>query len=153
MWEPIAEAAAAWPGVVVADLGRLAPGHPVVPLLAVSAVTLLLVPATLPGFYRLRERIGSLAAAPGGERLAVVVRAGAGQREAALREVRELLDSVGSPVPVLGVILDDPAGAAGVAAGRLAPSRFREGLVRSTGRLLDVLSERLAPGTENVGRR
>ncbi len=54
LWPVLAAEMAAWPGVVFADLGRLAPGHPGVPVARAAEVVLLVAHPTLEGLFHLR---------------------------------------------------------------------------------------------------
>lgn len=119
-WPALAEAASGWSGTVLADLGRLGAAHPsAAAFLPRADVVLLLVRADVAGLYRLRDRVLALASqlAPTGTdtpRLAVAVRTGRAERSRAVTQVQELLDSIGSPVPIVGVVVDDQRAAARV---------------------------------------
>ncbi len=137
LWPRVAEAAAGWSGTAVADLGRLHPGDPALPVAKASTAVLLLTRADLAGLYRLRDRVAELAGTVGdpsqdSNPVAVVVRAGSGHEgRTAVGAVRQVLESAGSPVPVLGVFAEDPGGAAGLGAGELSRRLLGSELIRS----------------------
>jgi hypothetical protein len=120
----------------LADLGRLQPGDPALPVGKASTAVLVLTRADLAGLYRLRDRVAELAAAvgdPSRDRspVAVVVRARPGDGRAAVGAVRQVLEAAGSPIPILGVFAEDPAGAAALAAGQLSRRLLGSELIRS----------------------
>lgn len=137
LWPPVASAAAAWSGTAIADLGRLQPGDPALPIAAASTAVLLLAPADLEGLYHLRERVTELTNTlgdPAHDRspITVVVRVRPGREgKAALRQVQQLLEACGSAVPVAGLFADDTAGADGLRAGELSRRLLGSELVRS----------------------
>lgn len=141
LWSRVAEAAGSWTGTAVADLGRLQPGDPALPVAKASTAVLLLARADLAGLYRLRDRVAELAGSvgdPSRDRspVAVVVRTRAGSEgRAAVGAVRQVLAAAGSPIPILGVLTEDPAGAAGLDAGELSRRLLGSELIRS-GRVL-----------------
>jgi hypothetical protein len=146
VWPRLAEAAARWDGMVLADLGRLHPRHPAAAaLLPLSQAVVLVTRADVAGLYRLRERVAGLAAqlaAPPGEtpRLLVVVRTPRAQRRIALAQVAALLDSVGSPALLVGAVVDDDRGAAAISSGQPPRHRLsRAELLRSAQQLTDAL--------------
>ena len=137
LWPRVAELAAGWDGTVIADLGRFQPGDPATPIAKASTVVLLLARPDLAGLYHLRDRVAELAATsgdPAAERnpVAVVVRAPAGNAgKASVVQVRQLLAAAGSPIPVVGLFADDPAGIALLRAGQLSRRLLGSELVRS----------------------
>lgn len=147
LWPRVAETAASWPGVAIADLGRLQPGDVALPVTQASIAVVLLVRADLPGLYRLRERAVELAATigtGGGDRTPVVVVVRSkpgGTGKDAVRQVRQVLDSVGSPVPIAGLFGEDPAGAALLQAGQPTRKLLGSDLVTSTQSLAKTLRE------------
>jgi len=145
LWPQVAEVAASWPGTVLADLGRLQPGDPAAPVAAMSTAVLLLARPDLEGLYHLRERVSELAATVGRPTLdrtplAVVVRARAGaEGNAGVEQVRALLESIGSPVPVLGVFAEDPAAVAALRGRQLTRKLLNTDLLRSARTLAESL--------------
>ncbi len=145
LWPRVAEAASAWDGTVIADLGRYQPGHVAAPVAGASTVVLLLAQPDLAGLYHLRDRVGELASVlgdPAQERspLAVVVRARAGSAgRTAVGQVRQLLQAAGSPVPVAGVFAEDPAGIALLRDGVLTRRLLGSDLVRSAQSLAETV--------------
>lgn len=146
LWPRLAEAAAGWDGVVLADLGRLHPRHAAAAaFLPLSHAVVLLTTADVAGLYRLRERVamlaGQLAPAPdAGSRVLVAVRTNRSQRRQAMTQVAALLDSIGSPALLVGAVLDDARAATAVRAGA-SPThrRTRAGLLSSARELILAL--------------
>lgn len=146
LWPRLAEAAAGWDGTVLADLGRLHPRHAAAAaFLPLSHAVVLLTTADVAGLYRLRERVavlaGQLAPGPGAaSRLLVAVRTTRPQRRQAMTQVRALLDSIGSPASLAGVVLDDARAATAIGAGTSpAQRRTRAGLYGSARELITAL--------------
>lgn len=137
----IAQLAAAWPGAVIADVGTLQPGNPALVVAKAAGVVLLVMRASTEGLGHLRARVEELAeyvGDPGRERtsVGVVLVADARGEGAAARRTRALLDSIGSPAPLVGVLRHDPGGAAALWSGPLTRRLVRSGLVRSGERLV-----------------
>lgn len=134
LWPQVAAHLAVWPGTVIADLGRLH-GHPGFALAQAADVLLLLTTPSAEAYFRVRERSQQLAQALG-ERPArrgpvgVVVRAGRKDKDQ-VEEIRQILAVVGSPVPVVGTLLDDEAGVRALQAGTDSASLRRTPLMRS----------------------
>lgn len=149
LWPAITTAATAWTGTVLADLGRLYPGHPAAAaLLPASSLVLLVTRADVAGLYRLRERVTELAAqlAPaehGETRLLVVPRVPAARRREAAAQVGELLGALGSPALVAEVIPDDPKSAAALSRGLVGRRERRRPLARA----VDTLIATIGPAT------
>lgn len=145
LWPQVAQAAADWAGTAIADLGRLHPGDPALPVAQASVAVLLLARPDLEGMYRLRDRITELAGIlgdPSRDRspVAVVVRARPGKdAKAAVSQVRQLLAAAGSPIDVLGVFADDPDGAAALRAGIVSRRLLGSELVRSGQALVETV--------------
>ena len=136
LWPQLAGELAAWPGTVIADLGRLQPGNAVLPVAGASTVVLLVTRVDLESLAHLRDRVAELAGSvgdPGRDRLPVgVVATGpAGRRSFNADQVRQVLASIGSPAPVVGYLAHDPAGARGLWAGRLNRRFAGSDLLRS----------------------
>lgn len=146
LWPRLAEAATGWDGLVLADLGRLHPRHAsAAAFLPLSHAVVLLTRADVAGLYRLRERVAlvasQLAPAPdGASRLVVAVRTTRSQRRQALTQVAALLDSIGSPASLAGVVLEDARAATAISAGTIPGQRgTRTGLVSSARELIGAL--------------
>jgi hypothetical protein len=136
LWPRLAAQVATWPGTVIADLGRLQPGNPAVPMAAAATAVLLVTRVDLEGLARLRERVAELAAAvgdPSHERtpVGVVVTGPQRSRGFAVQQVRQVLLSIGSPVQVAGFWAQDPAGAQALWDGRVTRRLAGCELVRS----------------------
>ncbi|HVV74635.1 MAG TPA: hypothetical protein VHC43_01260 [Mycobacteriales bacterium] len=120
--------------MVFADLGRLHAASPVLPVARAATVTVVVSRADTASLGHLRDRVEDLGGALGGPHrlrspLAVVVRADRRDAHAAEARVGKLLASVGSPVVVLGVLPEDPAGVAALHAGTSIRRRSRSGLL------------------------
>ena len=136
LWPQVATELAEWSGTVIADLGRLQPGNPAMPLAHSSTAVLLLTTANLEGLYHVRDRVAELSAAtgdPGRHRpsLGVVVTGELRDRRSSTEQVRQVLASIGSPAPVVGFVANDPAGARGLWAGELTRRFTGSDLVRT----------------------
>jgi hypothetical protein len=140
------------PARVFADCGRIAPGTPVLPVLAEADAVLLVARADLEELAHLRERLRFLSgmlpgrmARPGlPGRLGVVLVAQERARGLGSR-TEQLLQAAGLPVPVVGVLADDPRGAA-VLRGARAGSAGRSTLVRSARGLLPAVLQLAGAG-------
>ena len=144
VWPSLAGLLRRLPGAnVVADLGRLVPGSPVMPLVQACDAMALVVRPSLEGFGHLRERLRWLVAQErlpgGGPALGVVVVAQPGDRRSAA-DLGRLLAHSGLDVPVLGTIAHD-ARAAEIVQGRVDRPVSRSLLVRSTRSLVNPLRE------------
>jgi hypothetical protein len=144
LWPRVADVAAAWPGTVLADIGRAQPGNPALPLARSATCVLLLARASLEGFYHLRDRVGELTQVvgdPSAQRspLAVVVTGRPRQRKEALAQARYLLDAVGSPIPVAGFLPDDPAGVEALDRGEVTRRLLGTELVRAARSLAETV--------------
>jgi hypothetical protein len=145
LWPQVAQVAADWTGTAIADLGRLQPGDPALPIAQASHAVLLLTRPDVEGLYRLRDRVTELAGTLGVPQrdrspVAVIVRAPAGKAaKAAVEQVRQVLNSFGSPIPVLGVFADDPTGAAALRVGMLTRRLLGSELIRSGRALTEAL--------------
>jgi hypothetical protein len=117
LWPAVAAEAARWDGVAFADLGRLQAGGPAMPVAKAAHALLVVSRLSVEDLYHLRERVTDLAATVGDPTLprhplAVVVSTPRKDATAAVRQVSRMLESVGSPIPVLGAFhQDDPAAA------------------------------------------
>ena len=128
----IATLASSWPGAVIADVGCLQPGNPALVVAKSASIVLLVMRASTEGLGHLRDRVDELAAYVGDPSrdwtsVGVVLVAGPREETAAVARTRGLLDSIGSPAPVVGVFRHDPAAAAALWAGPAEPSGSRRG--------------------------
>lgn len=130
--EQIAGLGGAWgqlPGVlrkhpqdVMADCGRLMPSSPAMPVLQQADVVCFVVRPDLEGTAHLRERLTALRdtldlGRPGGTPVGVVLAASYKDTHV-VDEMQQLLESQDLPATVLGIMAEDPRGAAVVAAKR-----------------------------------
>ena len=65
MWPRVAAELAAWPGTVIADLGRLQPGNDALPVAQQSTAVLLVTRVDLESLAHLRDRVAELAGSVG----------------------------------------------------------------------------------------
>jgi hypothetical protein len=140
----IATVAASWPGAVITDLGSLQPSSPAMVVARAASIVLLVMRANTEGLGHLRDRIDELSAYVGDERrewtpVGVVLVADSREEAAAVQRTRALLDSVGSPAPVVGVFLHDPAGAAALWEGQFGKKITKNPLVRSSEKLVSSM--------------
>lgn len=136
LWPGVADAAAAWRGTAIADLGRLYPGSPAFPLAQQATAVLVLTPVTVESLFHLRDRLPELAsqlADPTAAVNPVGVVALARRRDvtSAVHQVTRVLDSVGCPVPVLGCLAVDATSAHRLCEGHLTARMSRGHLLRS----------------------
>ena len=139
-WATIAEVLVAQPGAVVADLGRLAAGSPVTPIVTAADVLLFVVRPRVESYAHLRERLSWtdwLAANGGGPPTGVLIVADAKDRRAA-PELESLLAHSGLTTPVIGTVAWDER-AASVVGGRLDRGIDRSLLVRSVRQLVEPI--------------
>jgi hypothetical protein len=138
-WPAIAAALSADPTTVLADIGRLHPGNPALPVAAAADVILLVGRATVEGLAQLRDRVEQAAVAatrPSPPLLAVAVVAHATRGEQALRHAKEVLAHTGVPVAVTGWLSLDVRAVEGLLAGILPR---RSPLLRSSRTLATAL--------------
>ncbi|HST82143.1 MAG TPA: hypothetical protein VLL08_10455 [Kineosporiaceae bacterium] len=143
LWSPLARALAGSDRTIFADVGRVGPSSPAMPVLMQADAVLLLARAELEELAHLRERLRFLTAIlpsryAGPARVGVVLVAAERDRAAGPR-TEQLLRASGLAVPVLGTIADDARGAArlrGLHGGRAG----RTTLVRSVRSLLPAVT-------------
>jgi hypothetical protein len=148
------------PETVIADLGRLHPTSPVLPLARAAAVTVLVSRADTASLGHLRVRVEDLGGELGGPHrlrspLAVAVHAERRNAHAAESRVAKLLASVGSPAVVLGVMPDDPAGVAALHTGAATRRMSRSGVLaagREIAARLRASWPELTEATPSTGR-
>lgn len=134
---------------VVADCGRIAPGTPVLPVLAAADAVLLVVRPHVEAYAHLRERLRWLETvrSPAGTPPPVgVVLVSDVRDERGVKDLGRLLSHSGLRAPVLGRVAHDTR-AADVVAGRLSRSIARSLLVRSVRELVDPVRELMTAGT------
>lgn len=144
-WAGVAGEAARWDGLVVADLGRLGPGHDAMPVATAATAVLLLTGVDLASLYRLRRQVAELAHVLGDPSrrqhpLGVVVTAPKRHGRQAVTQMTQLLEATGSPIPVLGPFSHDPDGAAALAGGRMNRALRGSALMASARALVDAVS-------------
>ena len=137
----IAALAEEWPGTVIADVGSLQPTNPALVVAKAAAVVLLVTHASTEGLGRLRGQVEELTEYVGDPRrdrtpVGVVVVAPRRGEDAAVDRTRALLNSIGSPAPVVGPLRYDPKAAAALWSERPSKKLARSSLVRSAERLV-----------------
>jgi hypothetical protein len=159
----ITAVAARWSGTLIADLGCLQPWNPSLPLARSATVVVLVTRADTESLAHLRDRAVELAEDVGGPHrlrtpLGVVVRAMPRDERPAVARAEKLLESVGSPVPVLGALTDDPSGAAALWCGTVPKRALSRGFFDSartiTSRVRSTwpeLSEPAFPSHDSAG--
>ena len=148
VWPQIAAAAQAWPGTVIADLGRLQLRHASSPLAAASTTVLLLTRAdTSEDLEHVRQRAHELAArvgqgGHGRSPLAVAVVAPARSASGAVNQVQQVLaaQATTSTIPVLGYLADDRRGVEGLRNSDLSKRVLGSDLFRSAKSLVAALT-------------
>jgi len=140
MWPAVAQEVAASPDVVIADLGRMQPGHPGWPLAQAAVVVLVVARPDPEGLFHLRERAAELAHDLGGpERarnpVAVVMLAEARRRRTVLAQSTHVFDAAGLPIPVLGWMAEDRPGVVALRGGQMTRALRSSVLLRSVGEL------------------
>jgi hypothetical protein len=146
----IASLAAAWPGTVIADIGSLQPSNPALVVTKAAAVVLLVTHASTEALGRLRGRAEELAEYVGdprreGTSVGVVVMAERRDEDHAVGRTKALLNSIGSPAPVIGPFRYDRKAVAALWAELPGKKLARSSMVRSVDRLVREI-ERLWPG-------
>jgi len=140
----IAHLAASWPGAVIADVGSLQPGNPALVVAKAAGVVLLVMRASTEGLGHLRARIEELSEYVGDPRrertsVGVVLVADSSDEGGAIHRTRALLESIGSPAPVVGVFRHDPAAAAALWSGPLTKKLVKSALVKSGEQLVSEM--------------
>jgi hypothetical protein len=142
----IAAAAAAWPGTALADLGGLHPSNPAMVLARAAEAVLLVTRPSLEGLGHLRDRIDELTELVGdprrtGSTVGVVLVAEPGNGASAMAQAAKLLESIGSPATVVGVLAHDPASARALWSGPASRKLLRGPLVQSGRALADRIRQ------------
>lgn len=148
----------AWPGVVIADLGRVSPLS--LPVMSASTAVLLLAGSGLEGMWRLRDRLPGLLQMCGPVQAArhpvcVVVCGPAAVRAEAVRSAGQVLASAGWPLDVAGFVPDDDRDVARrLMSGGLTRKDWRSPLMRAASDLSQTLTtwwpELVADGQESA---
>ncbi|MHA3700754.1 hypothetical protein ACXR2U_01100 [Jatrophihabitans sp. YIM 134969] len=145
-WPAVASAAHAWPGTVIADLGRLQEDTASGPVAAASTVVLLIGRADSESLYHLRERARTLTARLGQgmhrqSPLAVAVVCPTREHKARVADIRAHLasDAATSLVPVAGWIADDPGTIALLRQGVVTKKVAGSDLLRSVSSVVEAL--------------
>ena len=144
LWPQIAQVLADWPGTVIADLGRLQPGHAALPVAQAATSVLLVGNADAEGLFGLRDRAATLAHVlgdPARERpsVGVVVTDAPLHRGAAVKAAGQMLAAAGSPVPVAGFLAQDPAAAQRLWAGEVNRKLAKSELISSARALAETV--------------
>lgn len=136
LWPQVATSLVATPGTVIADLGRMHAGHAAIPVLRAAAMAVVLGHADTAGLAHLRDQVSAVSQTVGlgaGGLPTVMVLVVSPQRSTRKRraEVETMLASAGLPCPVVGVLPNDPAGAAALWSGPLTRHLAGAALIRA----------------------
>jgi len=138
LWPRIAETlAATGGGDVLADLGRLQPGGPALPVAAAADVVVVVAHASAEGLVHLRERAYGLL--PAAARLAAVLVASDRYGHEAVRSAAELLDRDGLPATVVGFIAIDARAVSAMQGGVVSSTLDRSMLLRTAAQVAQAL--------------
>jgi hypothetical protein len=137
LWPELAAALrASTGGDVLADLGRLLPGSPALPVAAAADLAVVVTAATVEGLVHARDRVGGLVSnrpPSGGPGIAVVVVGRDRDGPAAVEAARAVLDRHGLPARVAGLLAVDPGAVAALHRGDRT-ARFGRSLLARTAR-------------------
>ncbi|WP_315098011.1 hypothetical protein [uncultured Cellulomonas sp.] len=139
VWGTIGTALSRHAGTVVVDVGRLALGSPVTPVVSAADVLLFVVRPHVESYAHLRERLTWIAAAENAGSVSPpvgVVVVTDPRDSTSTKDLAALLAHSGLSAHVLGTVAHDPR-AADVVAGRLSRGIDRSMLVRSVRSLVD----------------
>jgi hypothetical protein len=143
VWPSLAGVLRQHPGTVIADVGRLTPDSPVLPLVLDSDALVFVVRPTIEGYAHLRERLRWLATLDNGMRPVPtigVITITEARDTGAVRDLELLLRHAGLTAPVIGAVgLDQKS--ADVIAARVARGIDRSLLVRSARQLVGPVRE------------
>lgn len=142
----IASVAAGWQGTVITDLGSLQASNPALVVAKAASIVLLVMRASTEGLGHLRDRIDELSGYVGDERrewtsVGVVLVASSRDEAAAMHRTRALLESIGSPAPVVGVFTHDAGAAEALYQGPPTKKITKGPLVRSAEKLVSRMFE------------
>lgn len=148
LWPQIAAAAHAWPGTVIADLGRLQLRHASSPVAAASTTVLLLTRAgTSEDLFHVRQRAhelaGRLGQGPHGRSpLVVAVVAGSRAAHGRVAQVQQALaaQATTSTVPVAGFIAQDEKAAESLRDGMVTKRLLGSDLLKSARELAQTVT-------------
>ncbi|HWJ84410.1 MAG TPA: hypothetical protein VNR62_03220 [Cellulomonas sp.] len=143
VWPSLGAVLRQHPGTVIADVGRLLPDSPALPLVIDSDALVFVVRPTIEGYAHLRERLRWLSTFDTGMRPMPAIGVVALTEPRDTRSVRDLellLGHAGLRVPVLGAIGIDQK-SADVVAARIARGIDRSLLVRSARQLVHPVRE------------
>ncbi|MBT0774275.1 hypothetical protein KIH74_35355 [Kineosporia sp. J2-2] len=164
MWPRAVEVLRAWPVPVIADLGRMQPGHGALPLARAVDVLLVLTHGDVAGLHAVRDRgplLHNLLAVGGsGPQLGVLVRTVrvGGVESDVVRAIRERMD----PAVVLGGVVEDAEAAQALSGAgwmrqgareRLMGSPFMGALSDLVGRIQRVWPDSSLPVETAVNRQ
>lgn len=145
-WPAVASNLAGWSGTAIADLGRSDVGSASGAVVQAAEVALLVTRYDVEGLARLRDRVDdAVLPAPlddGQPRVGVVVIASSRQSGEAIAETSRVLESVGSPVPVVGAVTWDSRSAQALWAGTVTRRLAGGELIRSTRTLAEAVLTR-----------
>jgi hypothetical protein len=139
-------------GDVLADLGRLLPDSPALPVAAAADVVLVVASGSVEGVVHARDRVRALVPVCAG-RLGVVVVASDRRGPRALEALRAVLDRDGLPAWVAGFVAVDSAGVTGLYAGDGSARQRRTLLARTTRVVTSVVADWLTAPAEPAGPR
>lgn len=148
LWPQVASAAHAWPGTVIADLGRLQLRHASSPVAAASTTVLLLTrAATSEDLFHVRQRAhelaGRLGQGPHGRSpLVVAVVGGSRAAPGRVAQVQQALaaQATTSTVPVAGFIAQDEKATAMLRDGLVTKRLLGSDLLKSAKELVQTLT-------------
>lgn len=139
VWGTIGTALSRYPGTVVADVGRLALGSPITPVVTAADVLVFVVRPQVESYAHLRERLSWIAATENAGSVPPpvgVVIVTDPRDSSSAKDLSSLLAHSGLTAQVLGTVAHDPR-AADVVGGRLSRGIDRSMLVRSARSLVD----------------
>ena len=145
VWAAVAQQLAQSPDLVIADLGRVQPGHAAWSIGQAATVLLVLARGDTEGLYHVRERAAELAqdlaggAATGRNPVAVVMLSEAKDSRAVVRSAEQMFDAAGLPIPVAGWMADDRAGVSALRAGEMTRALSGNALIGSVTELAQSL--------------
>lgn len=167
LWPTVAQQLAQSPDTVIADLGRVQPGHAAWSVAQAATAVLVLARPDPEGLYHLRERAAELAHdlghdGPDRNPVAVVMLAEVKQRREVLAQAAYMLEAAGLPIPVAGWMAEDRPAVDALRAGEVTRSLRDSPLLRSVAELAEAITHlwpqltpssiRGGPGADARGR-